>query len=988
VVATAAPVIGSLALWAVTHSPYVLIFALLGPLVALASLGDTAIQGRKALRRERQRFTADVATTQDAIKRWHAGERASLIDVRRDARELMGAPRRDPERWRGGADKELFIVVGTGTVASSLVLEASDGPPRSMKPDEYAEPLDRLKAAAATLRAAPVVVDARLGIGICGPPVLAFAAARGIILQLATALSPENYEIVVSRNSESGWLASLPHTLVESSSSRAAVLFRLHNRATGLPREGTAADSVTVAVAETAGSLPRECRIMLRVEGASSSTVVPRPAEATEDTVVPEFVSREQATVFAEFLAGAAEADGLVGACGGLPDSISFASLCLGRDFLHLAEVDNDAALSSRARDTLACTPAQGLTGPLAVDLVRDGPHAIIGGTTGSGKSELLVAWVLAMAARYGPDTVTFLLVDFKGGSSFRAVQHLPHSVGLITDLDEHSARRALSSLRAELQYRERALVEAGASSIEHLALDHPLARLVIVVDEFAAMVQDFPELHELFGDIAARGRSLGVHLILCTQRPAGVVRDAVLANCTLRISLRVNNAADSIAVLGTASAAELPRFPVGRALICLAGEKPHSVQVALPCDADAHLIGERWLPAERSAAVCPRRPWCDPLPTRIPIDELLSDAHGDGLVFGLMDLPREQRRELASYSPRLDGSLIVIGGHSSGKSSVLATLLASSDAGTDTRGTAITVPRDNEGAWDIVTAQLDAVRTGLSTPCLLLIDDLDSLLGSLPEEYSFAFVDALSALLREGGRVGVHLVITARRLGSSVQPIAVLCDSRLLLRLPNKQEHVAAGGEAAEFDARLGAGGGYWHGNRVQMGIPALRSLGTRSVDTSPQPQWDRWQVWAIVSTRPADTARLLAEARSSGGSALPEDWEVIELGVRSSLTAGELAVGSTSRGRVIVADVETWQSHWALIGGLKASTPILFEGCSTTEFRAVSALRQLPPPISPQSGAVWMLAPGGEISRVQPDWKSTRANTAHTSGETLKHT
>ena len=120
------------------------------------------------------------------------------------------------------------------------------------------------------------------------------------------------------------------------------------------------------------------------------------------------------------------------------------------------------------------------------------------------------------------------------------------------------------------------------------------------MVDEFAAMVQDFPELHELFADIAARGRSLGVHLILCTQRPAGVVRDAVLANCTLRISLRVNNRADSTAVIGSDAAAALPRLPLGRAIVCLPGEEPQPVQVAITCDSDADGGGQSVATARR----------------------------------------------------------------------------------------------------------------------------------------------------------------------------------------------------------------------------------------------------------------------------------------------------------------------------------------------------------------------------------------------------
>ncbi|MEO7123647.1 MAG: FtsK/SpoIIIE domain-containing protein [Lacisediminihabitans sp.] len=978
VVATAAPVVGSLALWAVTQSPYVLVFALLGPIVAIASLGDAAMQGRTTLRRERRRFAAEVAALREAIDVGHARERARRVAVHRDARSLIAAPHRDAERWRGGLGRELLVVVGTGCLTSTLALEDTEGSAFSPAPDEYAEALDSLRVSAATLRAAPVVVDARLGLGIYGNAVLASAVARGIILQLATHLSPRDYELVTAHDGGNHWLAGLPHTLVLAGSLAGTVVFRRRARSvvqasikTSETSGQRVSDTVTIAVAESAASLPRECRVLLRVEGATSCEIIPAPVEAVESAVVPEFISREQSGRFAAVLAGAAEAAGLLDGADALPGSVDFASLC-GTD----QEDQGSGRADAGPRDSLACTPVQSVTGPLALDLVRDGPHAIVGGTTGSGKSEFLVAWILAMAARFGPQRVTFLLVDFKGGSSFHAVQQLPHSVGLITDLDEHSARRALTSLRAELRYRERALAEAGARSIEQLAPEHPLARLVIVVDEFAAMVQDFPDLHELFADIAARGRSLGVHLILCTQRPSGVVRDAVLANCTLRVSLRVNNASDSTALLGTSAAAELPRLPVGRALVSLGGEAARAVQVALTHDSDVRTVDQRWRSQATDAGVQPRRPWCDPLPALIRLSELPGLSDEDGLVFGVVDRPSEQCTAPARYDPNRDGSLLVIGAHRSGKSGALTALHCARAASADDRGTAVLVPADHEGAWDIVTDQLAKVRSGSSKPCLLMIDDLDALLGSLLEEYSFAFADAVTALLREGGRAGTHLVISAARLGSSLQSIAALCDSRLLLRLPDKHEHVAAGGEAAAFTAELTAGGGHWRGDRVQVALaPPTGLIGRDTVGgTMVCPEWEGWPGWAVVTNRPAELARRLGEDQAKHALAigLPRGWEIVTLDSRPAV---DLSVVTPSRGAVLIADAETWQSHWALLATVRTTMPIVFDGCGAADFRALTRQRELPPLIAAASASVWMLTPGGGLERSLPPWAGARA-------------
>lgn len=1011
-----------------------LVFALLGPLVAVASLGDAAIQGRRRAARERKRFSREVEEAREAIAREHGREAAALAVQHRNLRALAAASRRDPERWRGSLDEVLPIVVGTGQLRSTLELDSVDPAPVDAPAGDATVNLDssrelaELADRAGFVRGAPVVVDARRGIGVCGPPLLAAACARGLVLQLASALSPAGHRLTMTGGWGDDWPGCLPHEVVSAADAAGTAMVAEFQRlgAAGDGRTDGAAgrfgreETAMVALARTVDALPRECRFVLRIQDVSAAQLSPHPQGIADATVLPELVSREQARAFAAFLSEAAEAAGLVRGTAGLPESVAFGTLypeteLVGRP--RAGAVDAGASdagaqhagvLDVRAvelrRDSLACTPGWGRAGPVTLDLVRDGPHAIVGGTTGSGKSEFLVSWVLAMAAQFGPDAVTFLLVDFKGGASFAAVQHLPHSVGLITDLDERSARRALTSLRAELRFRERALADAGARSIEQLPPRHPLPRLVIVVDEFAAMVQDFPELHELFADVAARGRSLGVHLILCTQRPAGVVRDAVLANCTLRISLRVNNRADSTAVIGSAAAAELPRRPLGRALLCLSGGEPQPVQVALAQAADSDRIAMRWAgsgtggpdpggpgcdsPAsDRTASERlgtprgPRRPWCDPLPALVRLEEL--EPAGDGLVFGLADLPQEQRQAPAVYLPGSQGSLLVVGGHRSGKSGVLAAFAAA-----DRDGLVETVPHDHEGAWDAVARRLAAIRGGDASPRVMLLDDIDAFLGSYPEEYAHAFTELVTALLREGGRSGTELVLTACRLGPGLQAIAALCDSRLVLRLPNKQEHVLAGGEPAEFDPNLQPGGGHWRGNRVQVGTPANPSLVAQPAGTPPQPRWDRWPGWAIVTVRPADIARLLTAGRGDDSSVLPEGWEVVELGARHSpaigesasgesasggSAVGELAVGSAAHGRVVVADAETWQSHWGLIGSLKTTIPILFDGCSTTEFRAVSTLRGLPPPISPRSGAVWMLAPDGTIGRVLPPWKAS---------------
>ena len=219
---------------------------------------------------------------------------------------------------------------------------------------------------------------------------------------------------------------------------------------------------------------------------------------------------------------------------------------------------------------TCAPSSASRARAPSRVDIRSDGPHALVGGTTGAGKSELLQAWILGMAAAHSPQRVTFLLVDYKGGSAFRDCVKLPHTVGLVTDLSPHLVRRALASLAAELHYREHLLARHKAKDLVELErrgeVDAPPS-LILVVDEFAALVQEVPEFVDGVVNVAQRGRSLGLHLILATQRPAGVIKDNLRANTNLRMALRMADENDSDDVLGSKEAAFFDPALPGRAV-------------------------------------------------------------------------------------------------------------------------------------------------------------------------------------------------------------------------------------------------------------------------------------------------------------------------------------------------------------------------------------------------------------------------------------
>ncbi|GII53204.1 cell division protein FtsK [Planotetraspora thailandica] len=412
-----------------------------------------------------------------------------------------------------------------------------------------------------------------------------------------------------------------------------------------------------------------------------------------------------------------------------------------------------------------------GPEGPFEVDISRDGPHALVAGTTGAGKSELLQTLICSLAVANRPDEMTFVLIDYKGGAAFKECVRLPHTVGMVSDLDGHLTQRALSSLAAEIRRRERVLLDAGAKDVddyhrmrsrgstwvlgaggvrksrkgggngifgdpgtgrdgsERSAGHPPLPRLVLVIDEFAAMVSELPDFVEGLVDIARRGRSLGIHLILATQRPGGVVTADIQANTSLRIALRVTDSRESADVIDAPDAAHISRTTPGRCYVRTGSAAPVAVQTAriggripggegrdadevrvvdLPWSSLGHPL-EIAVKASSSAGTdlamlvdvlteagrgIPEQPspWLPPLSDHITLEELPEPPKDTRprrpyqsaaqevppLAFGLTDMPWEQETRPLVLDLRQGGHLLVAGTARSGRSTVLRTVAGS----------------------------------------------------------------------------------------------------------------------------------------------------------------------------------------------------------------------------------------------------------------------------------------------------------------------
>ncbi|NQX11434.1 hypothetical protein HQQ80_07345 [Microbacteriaceae bacterium VKM Ac-2855] len=882
--ASVTPVLAAGVIWAITKSPYVLAFAALGPVIAIAGYLDGLRTRRRDARRAEGAYNEARRVLAERIDVEHGRERRAAFGSTPDTALILSGSAEADTRWRS-QPSTATLVLGHGPIPSRLQVDGDD--------------VDPLAVAARTLHDAPITAPLAGGIGVHGEAPLVRAYLRGLIVQAAHAIAPGSIRIDGPADGEWSWSRRLPH--------RGDAVVRVVDGFTETSVESAGAVAV-LAMARSAEELPSACACIVRIDTARRAVVLGRRRRGAWEEIVPSFASETEASLFALDAAASAPA-----AEDSLPGAVSLRSMLSSRRGPHVTGLPAAIGVDTN--------------GPIVVDLVADGPHAIVGGTTGSGKSELLTTWVLALAAAFSPARVNFLLADFKGGATFAGLESLPHCVGTITDLDPIEADRAFESLSAELRRRERILAEMGAKDVSTAGADAP-ARLVVMVDECAFLLDQAPQLHRLFADIAARGRSLGVHLVLCTQRPAGVVRDAVAANCGLRMSLRVHDVGDSRLVVGTDAAARLPHDRPGR-LIVARGGRQTLVQTALatPNDLDAVI-------SDTDRRISVHRPWLDPLPARIELPEASRSGALCDALLGVVDRPQLQSQDVLRLG---SGHLLVIGAGGTGKSSALEILRA--QVPTDLIRCSAAEP---EGAWDAVTR-------GMPTGSVLLIDDLDLLLRRYPAEMQRLFLEALATLLRSASETGLAVVATAQRLGDGLSALMPLFGRCLALRLSSRQEHQLLGVDAP-FEARLPPGAGWWGGERLQLFAPARidradaapsrtarRKLS--SIDRGSGPL-------AIVSSRPRVTRDLV---RSVG-------WTPSEL----PTIRGALPPDATE---VLLGSVEDWQMHRSAFERIRLDGVLLLDALSSAEIRVLLGPRVTAPYCA---GPTLLLLHDGELERL----------------------
>jgi S-DNA-T family DNA segregation ATPase FtsK/SpoIIIE len=999
VLATMLPLVAGIALSLVVRQWQFLAFSALSPVMML---GQATGDRRTSRRQQRDAARSHAAAT-------HTAERdlAEALDAERERRRadapdlaclaLAARDRREP-LWQQALDPDgLRVRLGLGDLPSDVKVVGS--PARSSSARVTGVPL------------CLDLLDQRV-VGICGPKTVTAGLLRSLVVQVATLHPPDEVGMVViapGGDAEWNWVRWLPHARPHREQctallgfdaaqiqARVAEVLEAAAQSGGQRRHtvvvvddpgGLQQEPAIVAMVGSAGgthsvlwyaphvhNLPAGCRSVVRVTSVARPTITLSSHDRSDVAVVPDLASAAVADSAARALAPLRPpaAPG-----SGLPDSVSWRELAR----LDLTDGDGRALLRRwAAGPSTAVLLGCGSDGPVVVDLDRDGPHALIAGTTGAGKSELLLALVASLMAANPPDQLALLLVDHKGGATFGRLADAPHTAGVVTDLDGPSTRRALDSLAAEVRRREAVL--AGA---EPGAASPVLSRLVVVVDEFAALAESHPDSIRELVSIAQRGRSLGIHLVLATQRPEGTVSADIRANTRLRICLGVTREVESRDVIDAPDAASISRGTPGRAYLRIgpgelrlfqaarlgAPSGESGVTVALSpagclgdpvppkpaapsVDEVSALVAAATVAHRQRGQAVPPRPWLPPLPERLALTDLDRDDDGCSVCWGLVDLPASGRQEPLRLSLARGGTTVVIGSPRSGRTTaVLAIAFAAAarlppdrlhlwalDGGAGLAGLerlahcgGIVPAEDTERAarlLDHLAAEVERRRrSGSDDPALLLvIDSWEHLLTGRETAAGSALADRILSLAASGAAAGLRMVIAADRSGLTGRLGSATAD-KLVLGLADPTDLALIGMSWRDLPRELPAGRG------VRAADLALAQVALADPTTvAAGHAWD-------PPTRPVRRVDPLPNRLSLGSVArLHRGGDGIVIGVgldgapvtleRDDLRGAIAVLGRPGTGR---------SSALLLLGRLRADRPIAFSCPDRSPLAALAA-------------------------------------------------
>ncbi|SDB95766.1 type VII secretion protein EssC [Shouchella lonarensis] len=476
-----------------------------------------------------------------------------------------------------------------------------------------------------------------------------------------------------------------------------------------------------IFLSDVAENLSEHVHTIVKVINKNEGEIVIREGEAEHKRF--RFDEHEEVTnePFARMLASLNHQRGMIRS---IPDMVSFMELFEGAARVEDLAIQtrwerND---SSKSLATPVGFKAKGEIIELNAHEKAHGPHGLLAGTTGSGKSEFLQTYILSLAVNYHPHEVAFLLIDYKGGGMAQPFENMPHLLGVITNIEdsENFSLRALASIKSELHKRQRLFDQHKVNHIHNYMnlynkgeATEPMPHLFIISDEFAELKAEEPDFIKELISAARIGRSLGVHLLLATQKPSGVVDDQIWSNSRFKVALKVQDASDSREVLKNDDAADIKE--TGRGYLQVGNNEQYDLfqsgwsgaeylrathqgeeDVSYVTDLGLVLVssvntdeaGEKNV-TEIEAVVTEiasvteamqitpaKSPWLEPLEERMS-RPVVSEGEKK-FPLGLVDDPEYQRQFPIYYEWGKSGNVMIYGAGGFGKSMTLMTLLMS----------------------------------------------------------------------------------------------------------------------------------------------------------------------------------------------------------------------------------------------------------------------------------------------------------------------
>ena len=673
--------------------------------------------------------------------------------------------------WERSLESPDFLQfrLGTGTVPASYKISVNSADMSTREMDELLEESQNLKQVYNELHSLPITANLFQGaIGLIGKEAVVKNELHQIIGQLAFFHSYHDIRFVFIFNEEEyaewEWMKWLPHFQMPGSFSKGFIyneqtrdqllssiyemirerdleedqenlrfaphyVFIISNQnlisdhviLEYLESEHTHLGLSTIFVAEAKESLSDNIHTLIRYINKNEGDILIQEKKATQISFQLDEHKQNGNEPFSRMLRTLNHQRGITNS---IPEKVSFLQMLNMEDIDELP-VSHNWVTNQSSKSLAAPVGLKGRQDIVELNLHEKahGPHGLLAGTTGSGKSEFLQTYILSLAVHYHPHEVAFLLIDYKGGGMAQPFKQIPHLLGTITNIEgsENFSTRALASIKSELKKRQTIFDQYEVSHINDYTILYkngiaaePMPHLFLISDEFAELKTEEPEFIKELVSAARIGRSLGVHLILATQKPGGVIDNQIWSNARFRVALKVQNVEDSREILKNGDAASLT--VTGRAYLQVGNNEVYDLfqsaysratymedtsdmedEVALVTDlglvplselssskenkkkkqSEIEVIVDKIVDVQQKLGLSRLpSPWLPPLEKRLYRHDFESDKKK--IAFALLDEPEKQSQSPYDYELIKDGNIGIFGSSGFGKTQTILTLLMS----------------------------------------------------------------------------------------------------------------------------------------------------------------------------------------------------------------------------------------------------------------------------------------------------------------------